>query len=507
MKKQQGFLVMVVAVLLVIVAALGSVFVFMQVSASNTTTSAISKNTAHGLAKTGIELGNYQLKGGDCIEAWSASVAVSGQGEYQYNCKKYTASTTSTSALTVTSIELPVSNKDSLADFGSVIIDAETIYYDGISGLILKNLRRGMMGTVPASHNSGAVVAQDQYVVGGKGGAPALSSPTGVVNLYQAGLRAGATAYYAVGENIILSFIGTTWAISVQDSFTYFKGIHMSSTYGIVVGSRAQSGFGLMYEYTFSSAGIWSQVALQAKRNLQAVSCDLPNNPNKCSIVGQLTAPDLNPYAFYTSTMQPYNLASSKFMMNTVSCYNGICMAAGQNDVYRFPVTNNPFNPINSTNAGGSSIINHVHCPMADNCVIVRSTGDIIRIGLKTASFIPAQPVSLNGVYCPTTGNCIVVGNQGVIYNCAIPSDLSTISCTKQSSPGTMDLGAVFCSSAYNCLAIASNSSSVAYYLNNGIWTSKSLPGTYTLNDISGIQGVGAGVGFVLSPTVYRNQN
>ena len=57
MGKQSGFLMMVIAVLLVVVGGLATAFVSMIVSGTNSTISTISANNAFDLAKTGIESG------------------------------------------------------------------------------------------------------------------------------------------------------------------------------------------------------------------------------------------------------------------------------------------------------------------------------------------------------------------------------------------------------------------------------------------------------------------
>lgn len=80
MVKQSGFLMMVIAVLLVVIAGLATAFVSMIISGTNSSISTISANNAYDLAITGIENGSYQLSLGMCDNAWSTTILIPGQG-------------------------------------------------------------------------------------------------------------------------------------------------------------------------------------------------------------------------------------------------------------------------------------------------------------------------------------------------------------------------------------------------------------------------------------------
>ncbi|QMT61231.1 hypothetical protein HBNCFIEN_02626 [Legionella sp. PC997] len=489
---------MVIAVLLVVVGGLASAFVSMIVSGTNSSISTISANNAYDLAKTGIENGSYQLSLGICNNSWSSVVTVTGQGEYQYRCSQNQATTTITSAMTATSSFISLASIANLGSFGAIIIDSEIIYYDGISGTTLLNLRRGQNGTIAAAHLSGAAATQSQYIISSQGGAPSLNSPNGRVTLNQAVLLSQGGAYYAVGNQgangVILKYNGASWLTMLTASGVNLRGVETSSNYGLAVGSSITN-VGSIYQFNGSS---WALLGTVDHSNYMAVSCDVPNNPTLCWIVGQGKSPPW-PLMYYTGTGLPYSTnGMGNVSVSSVSCVNDMCIATLRNDLYSFPINStNPFD--NGMNIGGT--LNDIDCVQANSCVIVRSIGAVHYFnGLNWSSAFNISGQSLNDVHCPSTGNCIVVGNNGVIFNCSLPIT-SNASCVSQTSPGTLNLLGVHCNASNDCLAVGAGN--VAYRYTGGLWTAISLPTSYTLNSVSG---TGSGTASGVIPTVLHNQ-
>lgn len=499
MAKQSGFLMLVIALLLVVIAGLAVAFVSMIFVGTSSSISIISANYAYDLAQTGIENGNYQLSLGTCSSSWSSIVTVTGQGEYQYNCTKNTALTTTTSALSTLSTSIPLASAANFATFGAISIDSEMIYYDGISGNTLQNARRGQNGTAAATHALGASVSQAQYIISSQGGAPSLSSPNGEVTLTQAVLLSSGANYYAVGTQgttgVILNYNGSSWstALTAENRFT-FRGIDMSATFGLAVGSNT-SHVSSIYQFNGSS---WSLLGTVNNADFQEVSCDLPNSPTLCWIVGQARAPQW-PLMYYTGTGATYianNLGNTP--LYGVCCISDQCFALAQNDLFSFPVTSTaPFS--NRTNIGGT--LNGIDCAQSNSCVLVRSVGAVHYYNGYSWNTFYISGQSLNAVHCPSTMMCVVVGNNGVIFNCSLPMT-SASSCVAQSSPGTLNLLAVHCNATNDCLAVGAGT--LAYRYTGSTWTAISLPANYTLNSVSGTSGTGTGS--AVTPTVWHNQ-
>ncbi|AUH71953.1 hypothetical protein [Legionella sainthelensi] len=497
MVKQSGFLMMVIAVLLVVIAGLATAFVSMIISGTNSSISTISANNAYDLAITGIENGSYQLSLGMCDNAWSTTILIPGQGEYQYNCSQDQASTTITSSLSISSSSIPLASIANFETFGAISIDSEIIYYDGINGNTLLNARRGQNGTIAASHFAGAVVNQSQYIINSQGGAPSLYTPNGQVMLTQAVLLAKGS-YYAVGtqgsRGVILNYNGTSWTTSLTANGVTLRGIDISTNYGLAVGSTATN-TGYMFQFNGSS---WSLLGTESGSNFTAVSCDVPSNPTQCWIVGQEKSPQW-PLMYNTGTGTSYHTNSAGSVpVSSVSCMNDICMATLPNDLYVFPVNSTtPF--ANRTNIGGT--INGIDCTQANSCVLVRSIGAVHYFnGFSWSNAFNITGQSLNEVHCPSTSNCMVVGNNGVIFNCSLPIT-SNASCVAQASPGTMNLLGIHCNASNDCLAVGAGA--LAYRYTGGTWTAIPLPTSYTLNSVSG---TGSGTGSGVTPTVLHNQ-
>ena len=500
MDKQRGFLMMVIAILLVIVAALASAFVAMTLSGTNSSVSSISANRAYDLAQTGIEQGTYELTLATawCDGNWQPAVTVTGQGEYKYSCTKNTGSTTLSSAITASSTAIPLSSVSGLATFGAIAVDSETIYYDGISGTILQNARRGQNGSAAASHSNGASATQTQYIISSHGSSPSATSPSGEVTLSQAVLLSNPSTYFAAGVNsssrgVILKFDGTSWSTVLTGPVNFtFTGIFNTLTNGIAVGSTSSS-VGSIYLYN----GVSWALALSgiSNANFQNVSCDSSTN---CWIVGSGVSPARGLMYRYTFPGTFSYLASNNFTLLGVSCISGNCISVGSSRVYNFPSsTIVPFNNLTTL----SSTLNDVDCPQSNICVAVRSNGRAYYYNGSWSGAYNVPGSSLNAVHCPNTSLCIMVGNNGLNLKCTLPIT-SAGSCISQTAPSSVNLLGIHCNATNDCMAVGSNSSN-AYHFDGTNWTSTALGGTHTLNSVTGIPGGGGAIS--ATPTVWRN--
>ncbi|MBL7526678.1 hypothetical protein [Legionella bononiensis] len=500
MDNQRGFLMMVIAILLVIVAALASAFVAMTLSGTNSSVSSISANRAYDLAQTGIEQGTYELTLATawCDGSWQPAVTVSGQGEYQYSCTKNTGSTTLSSAITASSTVIPLNSVSGLATFGAITVDSETIYYDGISGATLQHARRGQNGTAAAAHSSGASASQIQYIIIGQGSSPSATSPSGQVTLSQAVLLSNPSTYFAAGVNsstsgVILKFDGSSWSTVLTGPVNFtFTGIFNTLTNGIAVGSTSAS-VGSIYLYN----GVSWALALSgiSGGGFQDVSCDTSTN---CWIVGSGVSPPRGLMYRYTFPATFSYLASNNFNLLGVSCISGVCMSVGSNRAYNFSSnTTVPFNNLTSL----ASTMNDVDCPQTNSCVAVRSNGRVYYFNGAWTGPYTLTNNSLNSVHCPNTSLCILVGNNGVNFKCSLPIT-SAASCVAQTAPSSVNLLGVHCNATNDCMAVGSSSAN-AYHFDGTNWTSTALGGTFTLNSVTGIPGGGGAVS--ATPTVWRN--
>ena len=505
MNKYRGFLMIVVAILLVVVAALASAFVAMTISGTHSSSSAMSANNAFNLAQSGLEQGSYQLTTTTawCGTGYQAPVAVSGEGEYQYSCTLNNGLTTATSALTTVSSSVPLASIAGLASLGAVTIDSETMYYAGISGTTLQNVRRGQNGTTAATHLNGAFVSQAQYLISSQGGAPSLSAPGGKVTLSQAVLLMTYFAAGTTGSNgIILNYNGLAWSTAFTGPATLtFRGLYNTTAFGQAVGYTTGNAGSI---YTFNGNTWVLATGPLANLQLLDVSCDSPLSPTNCWAVGRnnATSRELMYHSGVAST------SGVNSTLNGVSCNSGRCKSVGSSNAYNFlSNAGSPFTTVNTLN----TTLTDVDCP-SSLCVGIRTkpSNPNINSGYvyyfngaswsAAAGFQLTVNTPLNAVHCPSTTTCIVVGNAGTIFNCTLPIT-AVASCILQTPPTTLiNLLGVHCNSTTDCLAVGAGT--LAYRYTGGVWSTVTLPASYTLNAVSGTSASGMGV----TPTVWYNQ-
>lgn len=497
MAKQSGFMMLVIALLLVVIAGFAAAFVAMLMSGTNAATSTMSLNNAYDLAQTGIEEGSYQLTLDNCDTAWSATTNLPGVGEYQYNCTQNIGSTTTTAALTVSATTVPLNAVTTFANFGAVTIDSEIIYYDGISGKTLLNARRGQNGTTAATHVSGATAIQSQYIISSQAGAPTLTSANGRETLSQAVLLANNLPYYAAGTNgskaTILYYNGNTWTTALSGvTGVILYGIEISASYGQAVGYNTAN---QSYQYTFNGTTWTQSLGPIANMNFQDVSCDLPSNPTICWIVGQNKSPTR---AMVYRAGVTYN-SLNNYLLSSVSCTNGTCYAVGAQFAMNF--ASGSILPFLAENGTFSTQLTDVDCAQANSCVATQNGGKLYYFNGLTTNVFQITTTALNAVSCPSSTSCIVVGAGGKIYNCTMPIT-AVSSCVTQTSPGTLNLLDVHCNATNNCIAVGAGT--LAYHYTGGFWTTKTLPASHTLNAITGVATSTPSGG--VTPTVWHNQ-
>lgn len=507
MKKLSGYLMIIIAILLVMLAGLATSFVSIMVSGTNSSTTIAATNSAYDLAMSGIENGLYQLSLGNCSSSWSSSVSVGNQGSYQYNCTPYNATAATSSAVASTDTTINLTTSSGFASFGSILIDSEIIYYDSISGNSLLNAQRGNNGTSPASHTLGTAVTQSQYIIGSQGGVPSLTAPFGQVTLSQATLN---NLYFVAGSNasgqgVILTYNGVNWLTSLTVPSTFgFQGMYTASPNGQAVGypgALTSTTVSTIYQYNGST---WSSIATSsAGIGLNNVSCDGPKSPTNCWSAGATSAS----HNFLYNLPNSYTTGGNNSLF-AISCNNGACATVGAGNAYNFPSTSaSPY----TTAKGLSAQTNDVDCPALNSCIAVQNSGAIFyyngtwgsKIQLKNSSG-GNQTQNLLGVDCPSTSVCFIVGASGIIYKCPIVPSAAT--CVLQALPGgaTTTLSDVTCISTTDCLAVSSTSGTTAYRYNGTSWTAIALPASYSLNTASNGSNVLSTIG--LSPTVFHNQ-
>lgn len=431
-------------------------------------------------------------------------MTISGQGEYRYRCNQYSTATTTTAAISSTDTTIPLASVTNLASFGSINIDHEMIYYNGISGTSLQNVIRGKNGTIANAHLSGSSATQVQAIMTVEGAVPSLSNPNAKSTLYES-IFFSDSGYFAAGTNgsngVILSYNGDIWstAFTGPSSFSFYD-IEVGSTYGQAVGYNSAATASSIYQYNGIS---WSLLSSGLSFLLNAVGCDNPYNATLCWGAGSALSPARG--LFYSKGIS-YLVSSStpNFLVMSLGCNSGTCAAVGKNHAFNFPSNSTSPTSISNQTDFNSPLpdFQYSSCATTNSCLAVDAKGSIYYYNGSWAGpySISTSSKPLTAVHCPISNFCVLVGYSGVIFNCNLPI-VSASSCSAQSSPGTLNLRAVHCNAVNDCLAVGSGT--VAYRYLGGSWTAITLPASYTLNALSGAIGMGS-VG-TLTPTTLLN--
>jgi|GEM_PF-2350213 len=184
-KSQQGYLLIIAIVLIVIIGAIGTMLVYMFIGGSNSENNLSQSSQALYIAASGIEYAKRDLvsKNYDC-----ASINGSGNykqsfasGQFMVTGAANAASTTLNGAINTTA-SIATITLSNAADFvngdGVVTIGGEHFSYTSKSGNVLQNVTRGVSGSVAATHSNGVAVSQNQCVLTSTGAIPTIDAPS-----------------------------------------------------------------------------------------------------------------------------------------------------------------------------------------------------------------------------------------------------------------------------------------------------------------------------------------
>ena len=209
-KTQQGFLLIVAIILIVIVGFIGAMLAYMYIGGSKSNTNILRSNDALYVATSGLEIAKR-----DVLTKWKSCNAISGSVKYT-NAAFPPGAANPTGYFTVTSsvnnvktklsadinastTNIPVLDASGFAAAGFVLIEKEIITYIGIQGNTLQNARRGMVGTIAVAHNANKKVTQNMCVLTSVGQVPTPTNPEGERKL-QAQIMLGRRGYFSPGK-------------------------------------------------------------------------------------------------------------------------------------------------------------------------------------------------------------------------------------------------------------------------------------------------------------------
>ncbi|MDX1902413.1 MAG: hypothetical protein SFW66_10530 [Gammaproteobacteria bacterium] len=232
MRSQQGYLMLVAVLLIMVIGFLGVSVAYMISSSAFSTNQFTQAETAFDIAASGLEkstrfLQTPFLTGTNPRTACSAITGESNLTDSSVGSGTFTATTVSGSpfyanttlngALTASATSLTLTSTTGFAPSGRVSIDREAISYSSISGSSLVGLKRGIDNTIASTHASGTYVSQFQCSLDSIGYIP-NSSATLWKNEQQQGIQL--QEGWAVGDRSGNSFILTHWNYPTALSWT-----------------------------------------------------------------------------------------------------------------------------------------------------------------------------------------------------------------------------------------------------------------------------------------------
>ncbi len=188
-KKQKGYLLIVALVAIVIVGLVSKVLVDIYTSSTRSTTNILQANQALYIAQSALELAKRDLltnSSKKCEDinfsnqCYPPSQSTDCTGRYDLLGTPKSSSTILSGNITADATIIPVSNPSSLDASGIIVIDNETIWYSGVTGTLLQNAKRGILGTNKATHNSSASVKQNLCTLTSTAYVPNKSQPEGI---------------------------------------------------------------------------------------------------------------------------------------------------------------------------------------------------------------------------------------------------------------------------------------------------------------------------------------
>lgn len=181
---QQGYLLIVAVVLIVIVGLIGSLLAYMFAGSSSANANIAQSNTAFYIATSGLEIAKR-----DIVINRTQCTAINGSASYT-NAPIFSGQFTVTGTIgnsssslngsvSASATSITLANAAGFSSSGFVWIENELISYQGISGNALQNVSRGQQGTFAVSHGNGVSAIQNHCLLTAIGATPTIAAPEG----------------------------------------------------------------------------------------------------------------------------------------------------------------------------------------------------------------------------------------------------------------------------------------------------------------------------------------
>lgn len=183
-KNQQGYLLMVAVVLIIIATFVGTLLVYMFVNKTGATLNNLKSESALYIATSSLEIAkrDIAINGQTCsgingLSKYTNAALFS--GFFTVTGSLLTAISSLSSGINSTDSSVTLNNISGFDSSGVIVIDNELLGYVGISDTTLLNVTRGLMGTVAVAHTMATSVVQNQCALTAVGMVPTVSNSEG----------------------------------------------------------------------------------------------------------------------------------------------------------------------------------------------------------------------------------------------------------------------------------------------------------------------------------------
>ncbi|CAL7964100.1 hypothetical protein GAMM_60204 [Gammaproteobacteria bacterium] len=175
-KNQQGYLLILAIVLIIITTFAGALLVSMFISRAGATQNNQQSSAALYIAISGMEFAKYDIvvKHASCTKNRNEN---HGTGTFTVTGKEFLTTSSLDGTIDDSDKSIRLDNSSDFADNGIISIDNELITYGKNDNNTLLNTTRGAFGTTKSGHPNGARVVQNQCSLTATGKAPSDASP------------------------------------------------------------------------------------------------------------------------------------------------------------------------------------------------------------------------------------------------------------------------------------------------------------------------------------------
>jgi len=493
LKQQQGYLMIVAVLLIMVIGFLGTAVSYMLVGGVNATSSQAKSTQSLYLAESALEQATYNLLN-VTIASRSACSGLSlssslGAGAYSLSTTGpfYVSSpTTLNGALIASATTLTVASTSGYQSSGRIQIDKELMNYASVDSTHFIGVTRGVDGSVAAAHATGAPIGQYQCNLSAQGGVPDLTTPQGK-RLLKEGVQLQEA--WAVGNSSSSNLTFLRWNKPTEVDWSNASIGGAQDLNGIFMLSYVDGwAVGQAGKFLHWDGSAWSLTTVSPSIIYQSVYCSASND---CHAVGASSGSSTTIVHWDGSTWSriiPIG-TTAKTALRGVHCdSSNDCWTVGSN------TGGGIFYQWNGSTWTGVSVstltgftFNGVFCNSSTDCWAVGGNAQFARkSGTSWAGFATGLPsATYNSVFCNSSTDCWAVGNTQSSEDLIVHWNGTSWSRDTSNPTPIENLTHVVCANSKDCWAVGANA--VFVHWNGSTWsqfTTSGLPAAQ-LNAVS----------------------